>query len=166
MIGHFPASQPIDREPLVEVRVGGFGVVASTHSPRAGQGPEVCPERSQACGAVQRDILDETVIAVDINLCSGLSGLGGDEQQPELVPGLEARRNLPPRGRHLLTGRMIVVADRAGHLQRGASVGQFCAIEAAELEHHRLVSLIHAVAIDGHADGQQRGTAGERQGSG
>ena len=125
----------------------------------------MCAEWLQACGTVQRGILDEVVIAVDIDMCSGLSGLGGDEQQPELVPGLEARRNLPPGGRHLLARRMVVVADRAGHLQRGALVSEFCAIEVAELEHDGLVSLIHAVAFDSHADGQRRGAAGERQGS-
>ena len=94
----------------------------------------------------------------------GIRPIGGHEEQPELSSGQEAIWNKCPSTGHLLADRMVVVADRANGFERGTAAVQYCAADAAQFEHDGLVSLIHAVAVDGHANGQRRGATGERQG--
>ena len=163
MIGQFPAAQPVDRDSFVEIGMECLGVVASIHVPCAGQGPEVTAKRLQACGALLGDILDETVECTDTDSGAGSSGLGRDEQQAEFVPGLEARRDLAPRRRHLLTRRMIVVENRAFSIQYRAAARKRGSARVAEPQHDALIALIRVVAGYGNPDGLGLGADRKRQ---
>ena len=94
----------------------------------------------------------------------GIRIIRGHEEQPKLRSGQQAIWNKCPGAGHRLADRMVVVTDRANRFERGTAAVQCCPADAAQFEHDGLVSLIHAVAVDGHANGQRRGATGERQG--
>ena len=95
----------------------------------------------------------------------GIRPIGGHEEQTELSSGQEASWHKCPSAGHRHPDRMVVVANRANRFERGAAAVECCPANAAQFEHDGLVSLMHTVAGDGHADSQRRGAAGERQAS-